>query len=253
MKKITFALVSGLILLSCTANAAETGPVREFYACTFNEGKGMSDLESARDFLVEQIDKIGSPDLSAGVSFVWTPYKANTQADFLWFDMSANLSALGRAADAYNNSEEGKAAEARFGEISNCGAAGIVNHEQIYDGGEDISPPEDGAALLEFFSCKLNPGKTLADARAAVDVWHAAIEGLGTHTSYDAYMWTPLVATTDYDLSYFAVHNNMTDYTARQTAYITSDAGAKADAGFGEVHHCDAALWWGHPFITAEE
>jgi hypothetical protein len=254
VKKITFAIVSGLILLSCGTNAAETGPVREFYACTFNEGKGMADLESFRDFLVEQIDKIGSPDVSAGVSFVWTPYKTNPGPDFLWFDMSANLNALGRAADAFNSSPEGApAVQARIDEVASCGAAGIVYHDQIYDGGEDIGPPESGAALLEFFSCQLNPGKTLADARAAVDVWRGVLDGLGIYKSYDAYMWTPLIATTEYDLSYFAVHNNMTDYAARQTAYVTSDAGRNADAGFGEVHRCDSALWWGHPFITAEE
>ena len=249
MRKITFALVSGLVLLSCGTIAAETGPMREFYACTFNEGKGMADLESVRDFVVEQIDKIGSPALSAMVSFVWTPYKTNTQADFLWFNMNENLNALGRAADAFNNSEEGAAAQARFGKVANCAAAGIVYHDQIYDGSEEISVPEGGAALLETFTCKLNPGKTLDDARAAVNVWRGVLDGLGMHTSYDAYMQTPLVASTPYDLLYFAVHNNMTDYAARQTAYVTSDAdadaGAEADRGFAEVHHCDSAMWWG--------
>ena len=58
MKKFAFAMISGLVLLSCGTNAAETGLVREFYACNFKEGKGMADLEGARDVLLEQVGKI---------------------------------------------------------------------------------------------------------------------------------------------------------------------------------------------------
>ena len=255
MKKafLTFALCMSAAMLSGAATGAETGPVREFYVCNFNEGKGLADLMSVRDFLVKQIDQIGSEDLSAMESFVWVPYMSSTAADYMWFNMSENLNAWGRAVDAFNNSDEGAAVGQRSSEVSHCVGAGLVTHEQIYDGGEAINPPEGASALLETFACELEDGKTLADARAAVEYWQGVIKGLGTHTSYVAYMQTPLVNESPYDLFYFAVHNNATDYAARQTAVLTSKDGAEANRRFAEVQRCAAGLYWGTPIITPDQ
>jgi len=250
---LSIALCVSAAILSGTVTAAETSPVREFYVCNFNEGKGILDLMSARDVLVGQIEKIGSEDLSAMASFVWMPYMSNTAADFMWWNMNANLNAWGRAADAFNNSDEGAAAGQAFGEVAQCVGAGLVAHDEIYDGGEEISVPEGGSALLETFACELRDGKTLADAREAVEYWQGVIKGLGTHTSYRAYMHTPLVNESPYDLFYFAVHNNATDYAARQTAYLTSKGGAEAGRRFGEVQRCAAGLYWGSPIITPDQ
>ena len=256
MKKFAFAMISGLVLLSCGTNAAETGLVREFYACHFKEGKGMADLEGARDVLLEQFGKMGSTDLDDMISFVWTPFMGGAQIDFLWFNMNQNLNAWGRATDAYNGSEHSAAAQAAFDEMSECVNSGVAMAEVIYDGGElqaSAIAQAGGAAFIEAFNCTLRPGKTVADARAAVENWQGVIKDLGMYDSYLAYMMTPLVASGTTDVFYFAAHPDATSYAARQTAYLTSDAGAAADARFNEVHRCTASLWHGHPYITAEQ
>ena len=101
MKKFVYLLMSATLFWACCASAAETGPVREFYACNYQEGKGFDDLMSVRDLLVEEIAKIGSADLSNTVTFLWTPYKTATDWDFLWFNLHENMNAMGRALDAY--------------------------------------------------------------------------------------------------------------------------------------------------------
>ncbi len=256
MKKLAFAMISGLVLLSCGTNAAETGLVREFYACNFKEGKGMADLEGARDVLLEQVGKMGSKDLDDMISFVWTPFMGGADIDFLWFNMNANLNAWGRATDVANDSEHSAAVQAAFDEMSECVNSGVAMADVIYDGGgmnASAITSSSGAAFVEAFNCSLRPGKTVADARAAVENWQTVIKDLGIYDSYIAYMMTPLIASGTTDVFYFAAHPDATSYAARQTAYLTSDAGVAADAGFNEVHRCTASLWFGHPFISVEQ
>ena len=52
-------------------HAADTGPVREFYACNFQDGKGMDDLMAIRDVIAKEVENSNDADLSNQVSFLW--------------------------------------------------------------------------------------------------------------------------------------------------------------------------------------
>ena len=207
----------------------------------------MDDLMAVRDEIAKQIKKANNKDLSNMVSFVWTPIKTNQQLDFLWFDMHANMNALGRASDAFVASGGEAAVGALAAQTAEC-AAGIVTHEQIYEPSEPLGG-DDGPVIVESFVCELHEGKTIADARAAVNNWQGAIESLGIYDDYVAYMQTPVVSQFPANLYYFAGHSNMTDYAARVSAYSTSAAGVEADRRFNEVHRCTSALWSGQLVI----
>ncbi len=246
MKKICEIFIALAVVWSFAANAADTGPVREFYACNFQDGKGMDDLMAIRDVIVEQIEKANNEDLSNQVSLLWTPVKTNGELDFLWFDMHENLNAMGRAASAFESSGGAAAIDALAAKTVQC-AAGIVTHEAIYQGDEPIGGP--GPVLVESYRCELHPGKTVVDAREAVDYWRGVIDDLDGYDSFAAWMQTPVVSQSSADLYYFVVHADMAEYAARTSTYRASKGGMEADSRFNAVHRCESALWTGEVVV----
>jgi len=251
MRKLTVMLLATLVACSGTEPPSESSAessaatLRELYACNFVAGKGMSDLDDARDFLVAQIALIGSADLNNMVSFLWTPYKARTEYDFLWFNQYESIAAFGRAETAL--AARADAVNAKFGAVVACDSS-LSTREQIYDGGGGDFVTGN-QALLETYACTLNPGKNMDDVAAAVDHWHGVISGINGFENYDAYMATPYIANTPVDLFYLGVHNNVTDFAAHTTAYLDSPGAAEADRRLAEVHDCESSLWWGRIMI----
>lgn len=250
MRKLTVMLLATLAACSGTEPPAEPSAessaptLRELYACNFLDGKGMSDLEDARDFLVEQIAQIGSADLDNMESFLWTPYKARTEYDFLWFNQYESIAAFGRAETALAN--RAAAVNAKFGEVVSCNSS-LSMRQQIYDGGADVVTGD--RALLETYACTLNPGKNMDDVTAAIDHWRGVVSGIDGFKNYDAYMATPYIANTPIDLFYLGVHDDVSDFAAHTTAYLDSAGAAEADRRFAEVHDCESGLWWGRIMI----
>ncbi len=249
MIKSSSVLATSLLLVACTAMADETPPAVQIFACNFLDRRDMADLDEATDFFKEQIAKIGSADLDAYEAFVWEPYVANTDYDFLWFGAHANLNTLARAQAAIDDSAEGQAANAKFNAIVKCDSA-IAFSEVIYDGEGD--PVSDGQALLESYLCQLRAGKTLDDARAVVKDWSALIATLPSSGSLTALMRRPFIANTPIDLSYVLVHDDLKQFGQRTTDYQNA-GGAALDARFDEVHNCESSLWTGRQVVTAPE
>ena len=232
-----------LAAFSMAAVAAESVPVREFYACNLQPGKTMDDVMAIRDALQEVVEEAGDEDLSNMVSFLWTPVKTNGDIDFLWFDMHADMNAMARAEAAFQAAGGPDAIGQMAAETADCGA-GIVTHETIAQGSVPFAA-DDGPALVQSFVCTLRPGKTLDDARGAVKNWQKVIADLGGYDNYAAYLQTPVISSSEADLYYFEVHQNLQDLAARFTAYGGSKAGQDADRRFNTVHRCNAALWNG--------
>lgn len=246
MKKLCEVFVAFAVVWSFAANAADTGPVREFYACNFQDGKGMDDLMAIRDVIAEAVENSDDADLSNQVSILWTPVKTNGELDFLWFDMHASLNAMARAAKAFESSDASARVAELAAETVQC-AAGIVTHDTIYQGSE--LPSAEGSVLVESYRCELHPGKTVADAQRVVESWRGVIDDLDGFDSFVGYMQTPLVAQSSADLYYFLVHADLAEYAARTSTYRASKGGAEVDSRFNEVHRCEAALWTGQVVV----
>jgi len=233
------------LLVSISVQAADTGPVSEIFACNFKDGKDMSDNEASIAFFLEQREKIGSRDLDSMQTTMWWPQISNSGIDTIWMDTFPNLSAFGRAKDAFKESEQFAALQATYEKVDTC-TSSLHQRRQIYDGGElAVTAP----ATLQTFRCTFNPGKTMADVEVALNQWSSVLDDLGTYKGTVAYMFTPLITASPFDVSYYMVHDNYADYAATNSSYLSSDAGQQMDARWQEIHRCETGLWNGRIMV----
>jgi len=241
MKFFVSTISMGLLCLSVHVNAADTGRVAELFWCTFNDDKGWSEFEQVNKYFGDQVKKVGgkADDFDA---YVWQPFRANVDFDYLWNGYYDNLRVWGEASQAYLDSAEGAAADDRWEELETCGSA-LANVEMIFDSPDyPVADSTSKKGMLESFRCKLQPGKTLADVNAVIKDWHKHINALGI--PMDVYMRTPLVSGNDeITHTYFAVHENAAAYGRNVSAYQTHPGTAAIDKKLSEVQTCTNALW----------
>lgn len=246
MRRILVLLATiGLVSLTGAAQAAETGPVREVYACNFKEGSDMDDLMSARDFYLKQMEKAG---ITADPAFVWTPIAGTPDWDFIWFNNLSNLNAFGQGFDKYEASPEGQAAAARFNSVARCDMS-LATHQQFFDGGEFGATER---AVISSSACRLRHGQTMQNMQDLITHLKGVLADSDLHKSFLAYMNVPMVSTTDADLFLYGVHENMADYAARTTEISTADSWGMLRRHFAQVLDCKASLWWGEPVVPAQ-
>ena len=122
----------------------------------------MSDVMSARDFYVKQAAKAG---IEPPTSFVWTPYKANTAIDVLWFANYESMDEFAAHADRGMISPEMLAVQPRFDTVVKC-TSFFGTRDLIFQGSEPamVDPP----AIISSKACKLNQAAENADLG---DLW----------------------------------------------------------------------------------
>jgi len=241
MIKLTLSIFTTLVFLfsaSGAALAAETGPIVEAFSCTFNSGKDADDLDDAVKFWQTQVEKIGSKDLDSYFAVTVMPIRANFDGDFYWLGSNANLNSFARGQAAYNNSKAGRAADARFAEMSSCKSNTYFSTEL-----HTAMVPEEGdnQAVLEMYGCTLNKGKTLSNVMGAEAMWKAQITAMEAKVS--AYRWTPFHANTPYDLVYVVVNDDLEALAAQQTNWLTSEGGRMSDMAFQSVMSCESGIF----------
>ncbi|TNF80535.1 MAG: hypothetical protein EP301_13045 [Gammaproteobacteria bacterium] len=229
---------------STPLQAAETGPVREYFVCNFTNGAGLPELMEATDYFVSQLD--ATPSLERLPTYLWTPVRANTSADFMWFASFPNLNAFGDQMDAYLETGVGPDVQSRFDAISSC-ESGMSTIQQIYDGDEAATTNETSA--LEAYACKLNPGKSMDDLNAAIGTWHDHVKALGTVEDADVYMEVPLLASTPYTHFIFGVHPTFRAMSSNLTDVLTSQGWDAVAAQLNDVQDCESGLWSGQQII----
>lgn len=245
---ITVAVVATLQPSASFAQDTETGTVAQIFACQFNPGKDMSDIEAARDSLVNQIAAIGSADMSQMTSFIWWPAVTESEFDTLWFDYYPNLNVMGRGIKAYRSNPHSQAVEAQWAEVSQCSSS-IHLQRQVYSGGELSN---EFPALVQAFRCAFNEGMDMGDVEEALEDWAEINTDLG-NTKMDAYMFTPLVSASPFDVAYFNVFDSWEEYASTTTNYLTSSAGQEMDERWLEIHRCENSLWNGQRMIPPLE
>lgn len=236
------AVVSGLcLLLAATLGQAE---VREVFRCSFIDDADMDDLMKARDYLVEQSEKLGLTDMTA---FVWTPYKVDGFTDdFLWFSTHADMAAFAKAGDTYAKSAEGQAVQARFDGIVECNTS-VAEREQIFNGGQtgNFEPP----ALISSSACKLKHGQNMSHVRDLISHYVGVLNGTGMHDTMLSFMSTPLMSATEMDLYFYSVHPDLATWAARGDGLQGSEAGQMLFRHAQQVMDCNNALWWGQRVV----
>ncbi len=229
--------------LASAAQAAETDAVVETFGCTFNPGQTMADFDKATTAWQADMDKI--PGGNEYFAAVLTPLRANTQGvNVFWLGSSANLNAWAKNTAAYDASAEGRAAQARFDKVAKCNS-GLYFSKTVHEG---LPPPADGAmgtSVIEGYQCTLKEGRTMTNAAHANDVWAAYLAANPGSAKINAYMFTPWLANTPYDLVYLVVNANMADFGATNTTVITGGTGQAVQAAFDEAMTCEAGLFNG--------
>lgn len=176
------AMMSAVALGWLSSSQAQEGgdkavPV-EFFACNWQPGKGMADLDKVTARFVKYADKN-----DAGYSaWILTPQFYNSAvpaANFQvgWLGSWPDANAFGRGQDSWQ-SKGGELATA-FSEVIDCSnrhelASSVVIHAP--DG-----PPDNGVVM--FYACNLHDGKSPVEAIDAGKKLAGAMTGLGAKSA----------------------------------------------------------------------
>ena len=117
-----FLWVTTLIVSACslTANADNHSNAMEFYACSFNEGKDMSDMMKVTEEWQRFADKNFSESYQAGIMSPYLASMGDFPMDFIWVGFSEDQEKLGRVADEWL--AKGQKLQAKFDAVAKCDA-----------------------------------------------------------------------------------------------------------------------------------
>jgi hypothetical protein len=176
MKKSLVSMVmAGLVFAigSGTASAQDAPPriiPVDLFACTYNEGKGPADLDTAADAWNAYVDDSDQKDAYA--AWTLTKHYAGEEQDFdvIWLGAWKDGNAMG--AGWQNYLETGGDAAAGFASVMDCGAPnnfGSVRHR---------APPggTPGNGVMVFSDCTLADGVTSAMHAVNMKKWVAVLD-----------------------------------------------------------------------------
>jgi len=242
MKKLLFStFIASLTLLgfSQSAMAAETGTVAGVWTCSFLPGKDMEDLTTWRDFYAAQLEELDSEEAQSVSAFMWTPRFSGAEVDLVWFEYHENLNVSSRAIAAYDASGIGAAVDGMWESIVDCQSSQSFRR-QIYAGDRfNVTPP----VIVESFRCVFNPGMGYTEVEDALGRWSSVLDELPQTDEFVAYMFTPFHSAIGFDVSFYGVYDNIIDYGAMTTDYLTSSSGQQMDARWREIQKCESRLW----------
>ena len=206
----------------------------EIYACKYNEGYGMSDIEVATAKWNDWADDRGMTDYSAWILTAFY-YGADQDFDFLWAGGSSSGQALGATQDDWI-ANGGKIAEA-FDEASTCDAHGSFASLEIK------SPPEREDAenlMVSFSDCNLSDGTNFSDIAPSLKAWGEYREGHGSGAGM--WVWFPVYGGggEEFDFKFIAAYESLADQGADFDEYGRTGV-AKARELFRGKVACDSS------------
>jgi hypothetical protein len=245
-------LCAVLTLFSFSSQAAETNVV-EAFACDFNTGKTMTDLDAVTSYYAAERSKIRSPALQKMVSRVWTPSLGSVSVDFVWFNSNLNYRGWGEMRKSFDESSVGAAIQAKFDAVALCSRSGLYAQEVLSNNLEQEPFTDDGSVTIESFRCELHDGKTIADSDAAIVAWKPVFEKAIAATGSSAFVGrrTPIISGSGFDLSYFVVWDDAAAYADGNETFRTNPASAKSDALFAAAHRCESTLFTSRTMVPA--
>jgi hypothetical protein len=245
MKK-TLIFLGALVFSTSTiaghhAPAASPG-VLEAWECSYNPGKDLADLMSARDYLVKQADK---NNITLEPSFVWSQYKGDAPIDFVWFTAHSNLRAFGAAADrdAASGSSD---VQDRFDAVANC-TAGMGTVTPVI---APAAPSENNqGVLVSSSSCDLRHGASASDMKDLMRHAGQVLGGMGSNAPSGAYVIEPTTGSNGADRYIFQTHANVTAWTNFIGALSGSPTGQELIRHRNKILDCDNSLWNGQMVV----
>ena len=168
----------------------------EMFACAWQEGKGMKDLQKVNEKFVKWSKK-HQQNYSA-----WTitpQFRSSDQPfDVGWIGAWKDGAAMGSGMQAFQS--EGREMGMAFDEVVDCSNSHALFSSVV------LNAPKAGASktpLVQFSSCSINEGKTAKDAQMAHKAFSDFMIGKGGQSA----SWTlwPALGAGDIDFEYYAV------------------------------------------------
>jgi hypothetical protein len=244
MQRLSLLLLSSSLLLSSgiafadshesSAEGPDPATPVEIFPCTFNDGKGPSDLDKVVEKWNAWADEQNLQDYSA-----WTlvPYYSGPDQEFdvLWLGGSPSAKALGRAQDRWLAT--GGDVMDEFNKLWTCSA------HSNFAALEYKTPPEredKSHIVVSFSDCTMNDGMTFGDISPALSEWSAYRAGHGSTSG----MWVFFPAygggSEDFDFKFISAWQNLEDQGADYDQYAES-GWVKGDELFAGKLDCDSS------------
>ena len=246
MKQALIFLSTFVFSISTIAGHHTPAPspgVLEAWECSYNPGKDLADLMSARDYMVKQADKA---NITLEPSVVWSQYKGDAPIDFVWLTAHSNLLAFGAAADRDAAASELSGVQGRFDIVASCTAGmGIVTPIIAA-----AAPNENNeGVLISSSSCDLRHGANAADMKDLTRHAGQVFGAMGDNAPSGAYVIDPITGSNAADRYLFQIHANVNTWTKFVGDLLGSPDGQELLRHRNKILDCDMSLWNGQVVV----
>lgn len=202
----------------------------ELYSCTFNEGKGMDDLNK----VTEKFRKWSKKNQSGYSAWTITPNfrAADGEFDVGWIGSSQTSDAFGKGMDNWVNDNDGLAAA--FNDVISCSHS-LVSSVAI---NAPDGPADNGVVM--FSSCTRAEGKNDRDAYEAHKGFSDAMRAMGGKGQ--SWIMYPALGFGKMEFDYYVVtgFQNYAELGEGWNLYTNGKGYEKAAAMMGGVTSCDS-------------
>jgi len=207
----------------------------ELYACTFNDGQDMGDLDKAVTRWNKYMD---DNDIDSYAAWTLTPvfYGPEQDFDFIWMGAWADGNAMGTGSDMWMN--EGGDVAAGFNAVADCNAHLLLSSAQYKAPAGGGTP---GSSILRMTNCSMKHSTRYADVMSAEIEWadYMTENGSGAGTWH----WFPQLGGGDSGFDYKIV-NAYANFAAfgKDWEHSANGGGREESEGlFGDLDDCDDA------------
>ena len=222
--------------------APEVAPV-ELYSCTFNEGKGMDDLNKVTD----KFRKWSKKNQAGYSAWTITPNfrAADGEFDIGWIGASQTGDSFGKGMDKWINGNDGLA-EA-FTDVITCSHS-LVSSVAI---NAPDGPADNGVVM--FSSCTKAEGKNDRDAFEAHKQFSGDMRAMGGKGQ--SWLMYPALGFGKMEFEYYAVtgFKNYAELGEGWNIYTNGGGYEKAGAAFAGVTSCDSPRVYDARLVVGNE
>lgn len=226
------ALVVGPAQTTMAQQAQGNGVPVEFFACHWQDGKGIEDLKKVGKAFAAWADKSDS-----GYSaWVLTPqFHSGLDFDVGWLGAWPDGKAMGKSMD--NWLAEGGELAADFAKVMSCGSHEMATSMRL---NAPKGPPGNG--LVMFSQCSMADGKMLTDAISAHQKVATMMAEMGS--KHSSWVFYPGPGAGDIDFDYWQVlaFNSYAEFGAGYDMYMNGGGMKKAMAAMKNVSACKRAV-----------
>ena len=236
MKKLLVAVVVvlvssvGWVQAVLAQQAADKGVPVEFFACNYQDGKGLADLQKVG----ARFSKWADDNDSKYSAWILTPqfHNADLGFDVGWLGAWPDGNAMGKSMDTWLSG--GKELAADFSKVFDCS----ISHETATSAMVNAPKGPPGNGVVMFSECTMLEGKTPMEALPAHRKVGAMMKEMGSKAS--SWLFFPGMGSANAGFHYWSVlgFNSYSDLGAATEMYINGGGWEKAMSVLAPLTRC---------------